>query len=397
MARKPTSINRKALSRAEREARIQRWILLATAGVVALVILILAGGFFYERVIWPDQPVASVDGQPIRTREFQKRFRFAEDSLRRQVAILEQEIAALDPNDPTQATIASLYRQQINQINLQLDDPTLLGRAVLQQLIDERLIRAEAERRGIRIPAEAIDREIERRFGFIRETPTPAGSPTPTATPGPGTPEPTPFPTPTPMSEASFRALYAAQLKRWEGELGFTETDYRAMIEAELLEQQLREAFAREVPTHEEQVDVRMITAETPDLASELYRRVQAEGFEKVFADVQAGKVVSATALNMGWTPVGGLGSLYGAELEKIVFATPVLSTTSVITSPVGYHIVFVAGREDRELSSYYLQARQQQAFEDWLQKQRTDPNRVRYFDWQNRLPRTTPARPAPR
>jgi len=199
------------------------------------------------------------------------------------------------------------------------------------------------------------------------------------------------------MSEASFRALYAAQLKRWEGELGFTEADYRAMIEAELLEQQLREAFAREVPTHEEQVDVRMITAETLDLANELYRRVQAEGFEKVFADVEAGRVVSATAQNMGWTPVGGLGSLYGTELEKIVFATPVLSTTSVITSPVGYHIVFVAGREDRELAPYYLEARQRQVFEDWLQKQRTDPNRVRYFDWQNRLPRPTIARSAPR
>lgn len=396
MARKSTVINRKAISRAEREARIQRWILLATAGLVALTILILAGGFFYERVIWPDQPVASVDGQPIRTREFQKRFRFVEDSLRRQAAILEQEIAALDPNDPTQSTIAALYRQQITQINLQLNDPILLGRTVLQQMIDERLIRAEAERRGIRVSPEAIDREIERRFGFIRETPTPAGSPTPTITPGPGTPEPTPFPTPTPMSEASFRALYASQLKQWEG-LGFTESDYRALVEADLLEQQLREAFAREVPTHEEQVDVRMITAETPDLAGELYRRIQAEGFEKVFEEVQAGKVISATALNMGWTPVGGLGSLYGTELEKIVFATPVLSTTSVITSPAGYHIAFVAGREDRELAPYYLQARQQQAFEDWLQKQRNDPNRVRYFDWQNRIPRTALARSAPR
>ncbi len=396
MARKSTVINRKAISRAEREARIQRWILLATAGLVALTILILAGGFFYERVIWPDQPVASVDGQPIRTREFQKRFRFVEDSLRRQAAILEQEIAALDPNDPTQSTIAAFYRQQITQINLQLNDPILLGRTVLQQMIDERLIRAEAERRGIRVSPEAIDREIERRFGFIRETPTPAGSPTPTITPGPGTPEPTPFPTPTPMSEASFRALYASQLKQWEG-LGFTEADYRALVEADLLEQQLREAFAREVPTHEEQVDVRMITAETPDLAGELYRRIQAEGFEKVFEEVQAGKVISATALNMGWTPVGGLGSLYGTELEKIVFATPVLSTTSVITSPAGYHIAFVAGREDRELAPYYLQARQQQAFEDWLQKQRNDPNRVRYFDWQNRIPRTALARSAPR
>ncbi len=389
MARKPTSINRKALSRAEREARIQRWILLATAGVVALVLLILAGGFFYERVIWPDQPVALVDGQPIRTREFQKRFRFAEDSLRQQAAFLQREIATLDPNDPAQASIAAIYRQQLNQINLQLQDPVSLGRAVLQQMIDERLIRAEAERRGIRVAPEAVEREIERRFGFVRETPTPVGSPTPTATPGSGTPEPTPLPTPTPMSEASFRALYAAQLRRWETELGFTEADYRALVEADLLERQLRDAFAREVPTHEEQVDIRLITAETPDLAGELYRRIQMEGFEKVFEEVQAGKVVSATALNMGWTPVGGVGSIYGTELEKIVFATPVLSTTAVITSPVGYHIAFVAGREDRELAPYYLQARQQQAFEDWLQKQRMDPNRVRYFDWQNRLPRT--------
>ncbi|MFN3929182.1 MAG: SurA N-terminal domain-containing protein [Thermoflexus sp.] len=396
MARKLTSINRKALSRAEREARLQRYLLLGTASVVLLALLIVAGGIFYEQVIWPDQPVAAVDGQPIRTREFQKRFRFAEASLRQQVSFLEREVAALDPNDPTQATIAAVYRQQINQINFQLEDPITLGRAVLQQMIDEQLIRKEAERRGIRVSPEAIDREIERRFGFIRETPTPAGSPTPTVTPGPGTPEPTPLPSPTPMSEASFRALYASQLKQWEA-LGFSEADYRALVEADLLEQQLREAFAREVPTHEEQVDVRLITAETPDLADELYRRIQSEGFERVFEDVQAGKVVSATAVNLGWTPIGGLGSLYGMELEKIVFATPVSSTTSVITSTVGYHIAFVAGREDRELAPYYLQARQQQAFEEWLQKQRNDPARVQYFDWQTRIPRRPTSRTAQR
>lgn len=396
MDRKPTSINRKALSRAEREARLQRWIMLAAAGVILLALLIIAGGLYYDRVIWPDQPVAMVDGQPIRTREFQKRFRFVEASLEQQRAVLRQELAALDPNDPNQATIAALYQQQINQLELQLQDPLSLGRAVLQQMIDERLIRAEAARRGIQVSAEAIDREIERRFGFIRETPTPAGSPTPTATLEPGTPGPTPLPTPTQMSEASFRALYAAQLQRW-GQLGFTEADYRALVEADLLEQQLREAFAREVPTHEEQVDVRLITAETPELAAELQRRIQAEGFEKVFEEVQAGKVVSATALNMGWTPIGGLGSLYGTELEKIVFATPILSTTPVITTPLGYHIAFVAGREDRELAPYYLEARQQQAFEDWLQRQRNDPTRVRYFDWQNRLPRIASAGRTPR
>lgn len=388
MARQSTPMNRKTLSRAEREARIQRWILLATAGVVVLVILILSGGFFYEQVIWPDQPVASVDGRPIRTREFQKRFRFAYDSLRQQVDFLERQIAALDPNDPNQSSIADLYRQQILQINRQFDDPAFLGRAILQRMIDEQLIRTEAERRGIQIPPATVDREIEQRFGFIRETPTPLGSPTPTVTPGTGTPLPTPFPTPTPMSEASFRALYAAQLQRWEGELGFTESDYRAMIEAELLEQALREAFAQEVLTREEHVDVRLITAETLDLANDLYRQIQTEGFEKVFGEVQAGKVVSATAQNLGWTPLGGLSPVYGDELERIVFATPVLSVTSVITSPLGYHIIWVAGREDRELAPPYLRVRQQQAFEDWLQRQRTDPNRVRYFDWQNRIPR---------
>ncbi len=396
MARKPLSINRKALSRAEREARLQRYLLLGAAGVVLLAVLIVAGGIFYDQVIWPDQPVAAVDGQPIRTREFQKRFRFAEDLLQRQVALLEQEIAALDPNDPNQATLAAIYRQQLDQIRSQLEDRLTLGRLILQRMIDEQLIRKEAERRGIRVSAEAIEREIERRFGFLRETPTPAGSPTPTATPGAGTPAPTPVPTPTPMSEASFRALYTAQLKRW-GELGVTEADYRAMVEADLLEQQLREAFAREVPTHEEQVDVRLITAETLDLAAELRRRIEAEGFERVFEGVKAGQVVSATALNLGWIPAGGLGPLYGAELERVIFATPVLSTTPVITSPVGYHIAFVAGREDRELAPDYLQARQQQAFEGWLERQRNDPTRVRYFDWSNRIPRAPTSRTARR
>ncbi|MBO9361392.1 MAG: SurA N-terminal domain-containing protein [Thermoflexus sp.] len=392
MAQKPSRINRKVLSRAEREARLQRILWLAAGGVVLLALLIIAGGWVYEQAIWPEQPVAAVDGQPISTREFQKRFRFAQAALRQQAALLQREISALDPDDLTQSAMAAIYRQQLTQINLQLENPVVLGQAVLQQMIDEWLMQKEAERREIRVPPEAVDREIERRFGFFRETPTPSASPTPEATPSvgtvlTGTPPATPFPTPAPMSEDSFRALYAAQLKQW-GELGITEADYRAIVRADLLEQQLREAFAREVPTREEQVNVLLITAETLELAGELRRRIESEGFDPVFEEVEAGKVVSATALDAGWTPVGGLESLYGTELEKIVFAAPVLSATSVITSPLGFHIAFVAGREDRELAPVYLQARQQQAFEDWLQRQRTDPARVRYFDWQNRIPR---------
>src|SRR5512136_2206284 len=83
----PHEPTRKQLSRAEREARQRRRLNLAVGGVLALVALIVVGGFLYENIssqIRLSQPVANVNGETISTTDFQSRVRLTRAQLRQQ-------------------------------------------------------------------------------------------------------------------------------------------------------------------------------------------------------------------------------------------------------------------------------------------------------------------------
>ncbi|MBC7869855.1 MAG: hypothetical protein H7Y09_03380, partial [Chitinophagaceae bacterium] len=63
-------------SRAEREAEIQRMVILGTAAVVAVVVLILVVALIVDQGINPRRTVASVNGDSISVTEFEQRVRF---------------------------------------------------------------------------------------------------------------------------------------------------------------------------------------------------------------------------------------------------------------------------------------------------------------------------------
>ncbi|RXL55387.1 hypothetical protein EO238_33835, partial [Citrobacter sp. AAK_AS5] len=60
----------------------------------------------------------------------------------------------------------------------QLNDTELLGEMVLNQMIDDQLIREEAAKRGITVSDEEIHEALQSSFGFY-----PMGTNTPTITP----------------------------------------------------------------------------------------------------------------------------------------------------------------------------------------------------------------------
>src|SRR5215207_10012235 len=88
--------------------------------------------------------------------------------------------------------------QQQQEIQFYLQQPELLGEQVLNQLIDEALVRQEAQKRGITVTEEEVEAKIQGggEFNFF-----PNGTPTPTITP-------TEFSLPTLTSEQL--ALYPA-------------------------------------------------------------------------------------------------------------------------------------------------------------------------------------------
>ena len=83
----PNEPTRKQLSRSERDARQRRRINLAVGSVLALVVLIIVGGFLYENIssqVRLSQPVANVNGELISTTDFQGRVRLVRAQLRQQ-------------------------------------------------------------------------------------------------------------------------------------------------------------------------------------------------------------------------------------------------------------------------------------------------------------------------
>ncbi len=168
----PNEPTRKQLSRAERDARQRRRINLAVGGVLALVVVIIVGGFLYENIssqVRLSQPVANVNGELISTTDFQSRVRLVRAQLQSAGQLLRQQLSDT---------------QTAQQIQSQLDDPVTLGGQVINGMVDE--CAAEAGRRQFQRRAfrpMKSKRKIEENFGYHRNPPTPAPTRTPLPTP----------------------------------------------------------------------------------------------------------------------------------------------------------------------------------------------------------------------
>jgi hypothetical protein len=392
----PKEPTRKQRSRAQREARQQRYLLIGLGAVLVVAVGLVIAGAVNAFVLEPRQPVARVNQVAITTVDFQKRVRYQHLNIVSQLNQLDQQRIQLQGDD-TLSFYVSQIEQQITQLETQLADPPTLGQKVLDDMIDEELIRQEAARRGISIPTSEVDQYIEENFfNFYRVTPTPAPTNTPLPTPSTPitqTPEPTwtPEPSPTPVSEAAFNEQYNSYLNTMSTRAGMNKDDLRRLVESDLLQQKLQDAFVAEVAPEVEQINLRYVSFET-DAATEVGRSLLSGGmaFDDFYAEVDSGLIISTTSGELGWMIVDELGEQFEQRIADQVVALPVSQTTGIITTTFGSSFAFqVVGREMRPLEEYQKQSRGQTAFENWLSLQRVEPGLVDYLD--NRYVDVTP------
>ncbi len=158
-------------SRAEREAEIQRIVILSTIAVVAVVVLILVAALIVDQVINPQRTVASVNGDSISVSEFEQRVRFerliANERINSGISTFLSFGFTTDP----QAAFDQLLQsdQELNTLWTELGVPDQFGLRVLNQMIDERIVRDEAEARGLTVTQEEIQAEIDDFFNYDPE------------------------------------------------------------------------------------------------------------------------------------------------------------------------------------------------------------------------------------
>jgi len=390
MSKSPTTRNvqlpkeptRRQLSRAEREARQSRIVMLAVGGVVAVLALVLAFGWLRENVLLQNEPVANVNGEMILTRTFQNRVRLARAQL------IQQRDRALALGDQD---TAAQYQQQ-------LDDTQGLGAQVLQELVDEVLLKQGAAEFNVSVTPDEVQAFIEEDLNYFRNPPTPEPTrtprPTPTVTePITQTPTPTitPFPTATPVTAEGFQQLYQEQLS-YLASLGFTEAEFRQIIETRLLGEKVRSAIATTVPTITEQVQFRYIRIDAADVQT-MTEAINRDGFEAVYQSILSGTFPITTVQaseTFDWVPKDAISqtSEFGPVLAEELFSAAISQTTFIGVNQAGTasYVVQLTGKEVRPLSSSFLQDAQRKAQEAWLEQRRSP---TFYLNWQDRVPNT--------
>ncbi len=199
MSRRPSRrqmkrLTRKQISRRERERRFNQRLTIGVAIVLTSVLLILGWGLYDQYVLRPQKPVATVSGVPIRLDTYQALVRYRRWDYRNHLNRLENQKRQLGED---QAYLLQYVDQQIRLARSELMN---LPMVVLDELIDDQLVRQECQRRGITVSPDAVQVRLEEQFGYLRNPPTPMPTPV-TAT---VTITVTPTPTAAPMTREQF-------------------------------------------------------------------------------------------------------------------------------------------------------------------------------------------------
>ncbi len=363
MAKKPKqteAVSKKLLSKREHEAR-QRRILYAIVGVtLAAAALVLGYGLYQEYIVKPSSPVAVVHGEVITTREYQAMVRYRQFDLSNQIGLMQAQLLQLDPTVEDQQFLVQYVQQQIEQLQAQ---QTSLPYQVFEDMIDDRLIRQEAVRRGITVSEQEVQEEIERQFGFVRNPPTP--TPTPitatvaiTATPTPTTPA---------MTAEQFEKNYNDYVVSMRNNAGLSEPAFRALFTQGLYREKLQEALAEEVPAVGEQVHARHILVETEEEAQQVLERLNAGEDFAALAD-ELSTDPSSEGGDLGWFPRGQMV----LEFEEAAFALQAGEISDPVQTSFGYHIIELLEREtDRPLEESVLAQLRAAALSDWVEEAR--------------------------
>jgi peptidyl-prolyl cis-trans isomerase D len=422
MARNPRQplVTKKHLARIQREELQRKYLLIGSGVVLALVVLIIVFGILNETYLKQRQPVAVVNGEQILTSDFQARVRYERQQTINNALYLIQVFGS-------SPEMASFISSQIQDASSRLE-PEVMGEQVLDDMVNETIIRQEATKRGITVTSQDIDLLIQESLGYypngtptsqptleilptstlsslqltaVPPTPTATQVLTPTATPTATatatlvptiTPTSLPTITPTPYTQQGYEDTLKERITELAG-INFSEADLRKLADVILYSQQLQEAVLEELgvgPT-EEQVWARHILVPDQATADLVLGRLNAgEDWCELAASFSTDTSNKDNCGDLNWF---GRERMV-AEFETAAYAMAVGEISEPVQTSFGFHVIQVLGHENRPLDQSTYESKSSQAFQDWLEEQRTNSDVEILEIWRDRVP-SDPAAPS--
>jgi len=412
-------ISKKHVARREQERKQAALIRNIAIGIVVAVVLLIGYGYLNETVIKKQKAVATVNEDKISIAQFQARVKLERESM------INQYIQYAQMGQQFGMDVA----EQIQPLEARLNQPALLGKDVLDTMVNELIYEQEATKLGITVSADKVEEEVQAFLGYFPNgTPTsePADdilvadayptltdeqlalvtiTPLPTDVPT-STPAPTEVPTeevePTPTSEAvptipplptltatpytaeGYEATYQDVLTRYT-DTGMTEEDFRRLFESQLYYEALYEMVTADVPQVGEQIWARHILVPDAALAAVVIERLNAgEDFGDLAMELSIDPSAESNQGNLGWFG----RNMMIPEFEEAAYA---LEEIGDISKPVetqyGFHIIQLLGRAERPLDPSAYQSAKDIAFQEWLAEIRQDYDVEIYDIWEENVP----------
>ncbi len=286
----------RGFSRLERERKSQRLILFLGALTIASILGVVAFGYYDSHIAIRTEPVARLEHRVLTAGELAHRLALA------------------------------------HQQGLPADQLAYYAPSILDEMVNDELVREEASRRGLEATPQEIDQALRESLG-LKEG-----------------------------EEASLQDLYQERLQ----ELKIEDREYRGFLEMNLLRLKLDEALASEVPEAGEQVHPLVILATDEATASALLARVTAgEDFSELAATESQDQETKDKGGDLGWLPRG-----LRPELEEAAFGLAVGEVSQPVYTSQGYYLIKVVGMETRPLDPEARDALKAKALDVWLEGQ---------------------------
>jgi parvulin-like peptidyl-prolyl isomerase len=401
-------------------------------------------GIVDQLIVRPRIAVAKVGDTVIRVRDFKSTVQYS------RIQTLNQAY-----NYYTYASYFGEYGQSFLDTALdmvtELNNPVAYGSQVLDEMIDNEIIRQEAAARGISVSEDEIDLALQAAFGFF-----PGGTPTPTQTatlqstptlsltqlalvPQTSTPTeiseatptltediegqseeeaeteeveiadettdeeiavenlevevtPTPetSPTITPSPTVYTTEIFAQDIKDFNDLYkiyNFNIEDLRRIFEVDLLREKLAAEIGADVEPFKEEVWARHILVETEEEAEEVLALLS-EG--KDWNELAAEFSIDESNKDQG----GDLGwfdnQTMVAPFTDAAFQLEIGEISEPIETDFGFHIIQGLGKRETQLTDDELLARRNDIFNSWLSEQRNDRSDIEIYDsWEKYVPDT--------
>jgi peptidyl-prolyl cis-trans isomerase D len=440
----PKLVSRKHIVRQEKEQRQIRTIMIIGGTILLAVLALVVYSLVNQLYVLPNRAVAHVGDKKITTREFENEVRYSRLSTLNQAARYAeygQMFGSMGGN------FMSTAKNLVDQLN----NPTNYGKTVLDRMIDDRLIKEEADKLGIKISDEEIKLQLQEVFNFFpngtltptitptlvvtptlsetqlaiikpTETPTPAPTldPTqvassetaissqetataqaqPTLTSAEITPtsaEPTAVPSNTPTPTVYTTQVYAKEVKSYTAMLktyGLSINDMEKLVISQMLRDRVQAEITKDLKPEQEQVWVRHIIVATEDEAKKALDEIKA-GAD--FAEVAKTYSIDGTKDNggdLGW--IGREDQNWDKDFVNAAFTlTQVGEISAPIQTQFGFHLIQLVGRGVNPVDETKFQELKYVKFTDWLNEVKAQRSDISIEPaWAENVP-NTPAVPA--